>query len=236
MHSSSARKALDKLLDQRNERPEQLHQIDAEIKQRFGETHTVFVLDMSGFSARTLRYGISHYLAMIRRMHTIVLPLVARANGRVVKTEADNVFALFSRVPDALEAAAQINEALARVNAGLPADWDILVGIGIGHGPLLVIGKDDVFGSEMNLASKLGEDIANGGEVLLTENAAAKLPKQKRDKMKKKVATFSKHKQSYYVAMTFDDPGVLPGQKGTAGKAPKKKKATRKKSAAKKKR
>jgi class 3 adenylate cyclase len=235
MHSSSARKALDKLLDQRNERPEQLHQIDTQIKQRFGQTHTVFVLDMSGFSARTLRYGISHYLAMIRRMQTIVLPLVASANGRVVKTEADNVFALFPRVVDALDAAAQINQALARVNAGLPADWDILVGIGIGHGPLLVIGEDDVFGSEMNLASKLGEDIANGGEVLLTENAAAKLPKHKRDKMKKKVASFSKHKQSYYVAMSFDDAGTLSAQASRARKAAQKKSA-RKKSAPKKKR
>src|SRR5688500_12652108 len=131
MHRSPAQKALEKLLDQRNERPEQLHEIDAQIKERFQQTHTVFVLDMSGFSARTLRYGIAHYLAMIRRMQSIVLPLIDEAKGRVVKTEADNVFALFRKVADALTAAESINEALSRVNAGLPADWDILVGIGI---------------------------------------------------------------------------------------------------------
>jgi class 3 adenylate cyclase len=141
---------------------------------------------------------------MIRRMHTIVLPIVTRAKGRVIKTEADNVFALFRSVPEALEASAQINEALARVNAGLPADWDILVGIGIGHGPLLVIGKEDVFGSEMNLASKLGEDVASGGEVLLTEGAAAELARGKREKLKKKAVRFAKHRLPYYVAMVPD--------------------------------
>ena len=228
MHPSPARRALDKLLDQRNERPEQLHDIDAKINQRFCQTHTIFVLDMSGFSQRTLRYGISHYLAMIRRMHTIVLPIVARSRGRVVKTEADNVFALFRSVPEALEAAAEINEALARVNAGLPADWDILVGIGIGHGPLLVIGKEDVFGSEMNLASKLGEDVASGGEVLLTESAAAELSRARRDKLKKKSVSFAKHRLPYYLAATAD-AGASEGTRKTARaakkRAPQKKKA-----------
>jgi hypothetical protein len=38
------------------------------------------------------------------------------------------------------------------------------------------VGDDEVYGHEMNLASKLGEDIAGGGEVLLTEAAHARLP------------------------------------------------------------
>jgi adenylate cyclase len=200
MSAHASRKLLERLLDTRNERPEQLHDIDAEIRARFEKTQTVFVLDMSGFSVRTIKYGIAHYLAMIRRMHTIVLPLVSAAKGRVVKTEADNVFALFANVKDALRAAESVNDALERVNAGLPADWDIHVGIGIGHGPLLVIGDDDVYGSEMNLASKLGEDVAGGGEVLLTEGAARGLHASTRKKMAKKSVKFAKHKLPYFVA------------------------------------
>jgi class 3 adenylate cyclase len=35
----------------------------------------------------------------------------------------------------------------------------------------LLIGEEDLFGSEMNLASKLGEDVAGRGEILLSASA-----------------------------------------------------------------
>lgn len=129
---------------------------------------------MCGFSRLTVKHSIIHYLAMIRRMHGTVLPLVAAGQGQVVKTEADNVFATFTTVPRAVRTARQIQLQLARANAALPADWDVHVGIGIGFGKLLMIGKDDLFGSEMNLASKLGEDVAEAGDLLLTEAAHAR--------------------------------------------------------------
>jgi adenylate cyclase len=46
---------------------------------------------------------------------------------------------------------------------------------GIGFGTVLAIGEDDVYGDEMNLASKLGEDLARPEEVLLTPAAHAAL-------------------------------------------------------------
>jgi adenylate cyclase len=39
---------------------------------------------------------------------------------------------------------------------------------GVGFGKLLKIGDDDVFGHEVNIASKLGEDIAKAHEILIT--------------------------------------------------------------------
>jgi class 3 adenylate cyclase len=134
----------------------------------------VLVLDMCGFSRLTLRYGIIHFLAMIRRMQVVVAPIVERAGGRVVKTEADNLFAAFPDVPQALTAARRIGAELARQNEILPDDWDLHVGIGIGYGDVLMVGGGDFFGGEVNLASKLGEDLAAAGDVLLTEAAAAR--------------------------------------------------------------
>ena len=96
------------------------------------------------------------------------------ADGRIVKTEADNVFAIFDDVPDALAAARDILKQLAAANVVLPEDWDLHASIGIGYGPLLRIGEHDVFGSELNLASKLGEDIAGPEEILLSEAACAR--------------------------------------------------------------
>ncbi len=159
------------MLDTRNEHPEKLAEIDARITASFEETCALLVLDMCGFSRLTIRHGIVHYLAMIRRMQRTVVPLVEEARGHVVKTEADNLFATFEDVKAAIQCARTIHGELARANEVLPEDWDVLVGIGIGYGPLLLIGDDDVWGSEMNIASKLGEDLAEAGEILLTASA-----------------------------------------------------------------
>ena len=167
---------LQRLLDARNEHPESLAEIDGEIWQRFGRTAAVLVLDMCGFSRLSMRYGITHFLAMIRRLGVIVRPVIAAAGGRIVKTEADNVFATFEDVPQALAAARTIHASLATANSFLPEDWDLHAGIGIGYGPLLLIGTHDLFGSEMNIASKLGEDVAGRGEILLSAAARARVP------------------------------------------------------------
>jgi adenylate cyclase len=167
--------ALERLLEKRNEHPERLAEIDAEIWATFGETHAVWVLDMCGFSRLTMRYGITHFLSMIHRLHGIVRPIIARHGGTIVKTEADNVFAVFGRVESALVAARDVQEQLATANVFLPADWDLHASIGIGHGEMLMIEEGDFYGNEVNLASKLGEDIAEAGEILLTEAAHARL-------------------------------------------------------------
>jgi len=162
---------LSRLLDARNEHPESLAEIDGEIWRRFGHTRAVLVLDMCGFSRLTMRYGITHFLAMIRRLQTLVRPVIAEGGGRLVKTEADNVFATFDDVPPALATARAIQRSLDAANTYLPEDWDLHAGIGIGYGPILLIGDEDLFGSEMNVASKLGEDVAARGEILLSSAA-----------------------------------------------------------------
>jgi adenylate cyclase len=170
----AAHEALERLLERRNEHPERLAEIDREIWEAFGETHALWVLDMSGFSRLTLRYGITHFLAMIHRLHGIVRPIVARHDGRVVKTEADNVFAVFRSVAGALATATDVHAQLATANVFLPEDWDLHASIGIGFGEVLML-DDDFYGNELNLASKLGEDVAEAGETLLTDAAHARL-------------------------------------------------------------
>ena len=165
------------LLRERNEHPERLAEIDRAIRDRFTRTLAVLVMDMSGFSRLTQRYGIIHFLAMIERMHDLVLPVVSapRFGGRLLKLAADNVYAVFPDAPLALDAAREVHRRLDAANQVLPADWDVHVCIGIGYGDVLAVGDDEVYGSEMNLASKLGEDVACGGETLLTEAAFNRL-------------------------------------------------------------
>jgi class 3 adenylate cyclase len=167
--------ALGNLLKERNETPERLAEIDKKIWDTFGKTCAVWVLDMSGFSRLTMKYGITHFLAMIHRLQEIALPIIVANGGTVVKTEADNIFATFNDVASAVTASRQIQTELANANKYLPEDWDLYVCIGIGYGDILMVGDNDFYGSEVNYASKLGEDIAKSGEIYLTDNAYVNL-------------------------------------------------------------
>jgi adenylate cyclase len=164
------------LLSERNQYPERMAQIDEEICRTFEKKVAVLVLDMCGFSRLTRKHGIITYLAMIRQMEECARPAVEGNGGLVVKLEADNLFAIFAGPERALEAALDIHRAFEAVNSVVPDDRDIRGSIGIGFGDVLVIDDVDLFGDEMNVASKLGEDIATGSEILLSAAAFDALP------------------------------------------------------------
>jgi adenylate cyclase len=60
------------------------------------------------------------------------------------------------------------------MNRTLPANERLRFSYGVGYGDVLDL-DGDVFGLEVNLASKIGEDLARPGEILLTPQAAAAL-------------------------------------------------------------
>jgi adenylate cyclase len=167
---------LHRLLAERADHPRRAPEIDALIKQRFEKTVAILVLDMCGFSRLTARHGVISYLAMIRQMHACAIPAVRDNGGRTIKTVADDLFAVFPTPQDAVEAALDIHRAFAAVNEAVPCDQDIHGSIGIGYGPTLLLDDADLFGHQVNLASKLGEDLACGDEILLTPAAAEVLP------------------------------------------------------------
>ena len=171
----NTRAQLTQLLQERNEYPERAAEIDAKVSEIFGETHAILVMDMSGFSRLTIKHGIMHFLAMIHRMNAITVPAIEEHGGDVIKAEADNIFAIFPDVKSALETALDINRRLSAANTMLPDEMDIHGKFGIGYGEVLIVENEDLFGSEVNLASKLGEDLAQREEILLTEEAFGKL-------------------------------------------------------------
>jgi adenylate cyclase len=171
----NTRAELSRLLQERNEYPDRAAQIDARVSEIFGRTHAILVMDMSGFSRLTIKHGIMHFLAMIHRMNAIAVPAIEEHGGEVIKTEADNVFAIFPEVKEALETAMDINRRLSAANTMLPEEMDMHGKFGIGYGEVLIVEDQDLFGSEVNLASKLGEDLARREEILLTEAAFSRL-------------------------------------------------------------
>jgi len=172
----NTRERLDELLSQIIDHPERRVEISQEIERDFTQRRAVLVLDMSGFSRTTQVHGVVSFLLMIHQMRLLAVPTIEASGGTLVKAEADNLYCLFDGVDQAVAAAREIIRQLNTVNVLLPATRRLYASIGIGFGDILVLGGHDLFGDEVNLTSKLGEDVAQGGMILLTEAARAKLP------------------------------------------------------------
>jgi class 3 adenylate cyclase len=76
----------------------------------------------------------------------------------------------------AIQAATALNAAFFGMNLVTPDEFDIRVSVGIDYGDILLIGGPDYFGDPVNCASKLGEDTAEAGEILVTQRAFDRVP------------------------------------------------------------
>ena len=169
---------LRRLLSERNQYPERAAQIDQEIRRTFERTVAMMMLDMSGFSLLTRKYGIVHYLSMVRHMQMTTEPIIKSFGGTMIKFEADNCFAVFPDPLSAVNAAIAMQHAFEASNLLTSDDLDIHIACGIDYGKLLILEQQDCFGDPVNCASKIGEDIAAAGEVLITQAAMERIPAQ----------------------------------------------------------
>ncbi len=168
------------------------------------------ILDMSGFSRTTQRSGIVAFLLMIHQMQLIACPCIQEHRGLLVKAEADNLFCLFDSVGDAVVTSQEIARRLNAANTLLPEERRLYVSIGIGHGHLLNIEDEDLYGNEVNLASKLGEDVAGMGEILLTPAAHEQL-KDSGISTRESNVSISGLSLSYYIVQTQTEARKTPG-------------------------
>ena len=145
--------------------------IENDLWEEFGVEEAVFVLDMVGFTRIAQDRGLVHYLSMIQRMRMTIRPIIENKNGHIVKFEADNCFARFADPLDAIKTAITYKHVLKAMNLTTPEDLDIHTSIGIDYGKFLLVKKTDFYGTPVNVASKLGEDIAKPGEILVSANA-----------------------------------------------------------------
>ena len=80
---------------------------------------------------------------------------------------ADDLIVCFRSADWAVHAAVEMQRALDRHNARAARDFRIGMGIGIEHGRILLVEGVDLFGDPVNIASKLGEDLADPGTILV---------------------------------------------------------------------
>jgi adenylate cyclase len=164
-----------KLIEERCQPGTDVEQLDRRIWELFGEDWAVMFTDLAGFSRRVSEFGIIHFLQVIHEQRKLLFPVVEHHDGLLIKEEADSLLIIFRKMGSAVDCALAMQRACAQLNQRRTPAEQILLCIGLGCGRILRIGDRDVWGREVNSASRLGEDIARSGEILLTAAAKAAL-------------------------------------------------------------
>jgi len=131
--------------------------------------------DTDDFTLLVARHGVLHFLMLFDRVVRTLEPVVRRGGGRLLKAEGDSLLLSYSNPAAACSGVIAMQAALRTLNSKRSRSERLAFSYGVGFGDVLEI-EHDVFGLEVNLASKLGEDRAKRNEALLTPAAAAELP------------------------------------------------------------
>lgn len=165
---STSEARLTRLIEQRLAPDADKDAVDESIWNVFGEEWAIMFTDLSGFSRGVEKFGIIHFLQTIFESERLLIPIIEDNDGILIKAEGDSFLVIFRRCACAVQAAVEMQRVLAGYNVDKEAEEKVLLCLGIGFGKILKIGDADVFGQQVNATSKLGEDTAKSGDILLT--------------------------------------------------------------------
>lgn len=168
------KKLLSYLKRRARRRPEARPAMDCKNFPALFKKRAVVFTDTADFTLRTARDGILHFLMVFESVAEEAARVVRRTGGALVKAEGDSLLIGYDDINVACRGVIELEAALQRLNKGRPENEQLHFSYGLGYGDVLDL-DEDMFGLEVNLASKLGEDLAEPGEALLTPAAAAAL-------------------------------------------------------------
>ncbi|NOY67007.1 MAG: adenylate/guanylate cyclase domain-containing protein [Gammaproteobacteria bacterium] len=157
------------LLKKRILHPEQLTEIDSEIIKSYTKVLTILKTDLADFSKTTKEYGVIHTLALLELKNILIEPIMQHYKGRLLKDEGDSLFIAFESPDDALATAINFKNAISNHNQSAENNYKFNVCQGLATGEVIDVGKN-AFGDAVNIASKLGEDLADGSQIFVCEN------------------------------------------------------------------
>ena len=125
----------------------------------------IMFTDMVGYTALGQKNE-SLSLALVEEQRKLVRPILARHNGREVKTMGDGFLVEFPNAIDAVRCAYDIQRTAREFNLSLDSGKRIHLRIGLHVGEVVGV-KGDVSGDAVNVASRI-ESVAEDGGVCLT--------------------------------------------------------------------
>ncbi len=145
--------------------------IERRVWERHGTTCALLALDSSGMTRYTRTYGIVEFLTHYMEMTGVAERVLEHHHCLAWRCFADNLFAEFATVDEALAAALEIHDRLRDSGIKMAGGEPYRVCIGLGYGRVLDDGSGGKMGDEMNVVAKLGEDVAEAGQTILSESA-----------------------------------------------------------------
>jgi adenylate cyclase len=106
-------------------------------------------------------------------VRVVLAEILPRHRGVLVKSLGDGLMARFEKVPDAVDAAAEMHRTLAKLNTGIPEDQHFHLRAGINAAFAWSDGID-IYGTGVNLAARLAT-LAGPGETIASASAHEQL-------------------------------------------------------------
>jgi adenylate cyclase len=137
-------------------------------------TKTVMITDMKSFSRMAEEDGSMLTAKAVQRHRDLLLPIIEAHRGHGKSTGGDGLVAAFDVPSDAINAAAEMQAALARYNASHPDEREMTVRIGIAEGEVVLDrGGRPFIGTALNLAARV-MNLADGGQAFSTSEVASR--------------------------------------------------------------
>lgn len=137
----------------------------------------IMLTDIKGFTSKTSGFSRAQTQEMLTRHRDLVLPVILKFGGRLVKTIGDAFLVVFNSPTDAVICGVEIQSVLRADNAGKPQADKIEIRIAINAGEVAVHDDGDIYGDPVNITSRL-ESIAEAGEVFFTESVYLSMNKK----------------------------------------------------------
>lgn len=159
-----------KLIEERANDDSDKVAVDQQIWSSFGVEGAIVFTDLAGFTRRSEEFGVTHFLEIVYHSQRLLRPIIDEHHGIVIEIVGDSMLLWFDDLDDSIKCSVAMQRACQQYNADRkPAD-QILLCLGIGYGHTLKVDNVRLAGPQVNVASKLGEDTAEGYEILVSDS------------------------------------------------------------------
>ena len=167
----------------------------------------ILAADVVGYS-RMVEADEASTVARLKSLQDeLIMPMIARDGGRVVKVMGDGVLVEFGSAVDAVRNAIEIQAAMATRNADLAEERRIAFRVGVNIGDVIIDG-DDIHGDGVNVAARL-EGICEPGGVYVSgtvhDHVEGKLATEFDDLGEHTVKNITRPVRVYRVRMAGDE-------------------------------
>jgi class 3 adenylate cyclase/CHAT domain-containing protein len=143
------------------------------LMEKFSRTVTIMFTDIKGSTSYYETRGDLAGRTMIHQHNSIVMPIIEKHKGTLLKTIGDATMSIYELPADGLRAATEIQTSLLAYNKERPVGEQIKVRCGLNCG-IGLVEDNDVYGDVVNVTARI-ESLASAGDIYISEQIYSEL-------------------------------------------------------------